>query len=201
MLAKLLSDAATAYEATGLRDAILVAENLRQVSVPADWQTNETKPNHQALKTCLAASDCHSSAVRLADVADDLNWHYSDGLREKPQQFKGDYCFTAIIGPGSKTVGINSPIKSQDFRFGVYLQNPHTFYPSHRHEAVELYLPISGTALWQKDAGPFEPVKTGTLIQHATYQPHATETGATPMLAFWAWLGNLSIDTYSFVTE
>lgn len=201
MLEELLLDAATAYEATGFRDAIVVANNLRQVTAPANWQSDQTKPNHQALESCLAASDCHPSAARLADVADNLNWHYSSGMRQRPQQLKGDYCFTAIIGPGSQTLGVESPIESQDFRFGVYLQNPHTFYLSHRHEAVELYLPMSGTALWQKDAEPFELVKSGTLIQHSTYQPHATETGATPMLAFWAWLGNLSMDTYSFVDQ
>ena len=196
MLNQFLQDAAAVYAAVGGAKATIVADKLRSIDVPGKWAIEgpvpNPGPNQQSLAIALGANDCLPGAQSLAPVANQLVWHNSTSLRSRPNEFQGDYNFTVIVGPGSL-------LEDEDIRFGVYLQDPHTIYPAHHHAAEELYIPLSGTALWQKDDGPFVPVTSGTPILHQSYQPHATTTDEKPMLAFWAWLGNLSIDTYAYV--
>ena len=194
MLAEFLKDAAIAYAATGDEAAQQIATGLLGLKVPDNWQVDGPPPSKQSLEMALAASDRHQSVRHLAQIANHLEWVDAAYFRTPPAGFRGSYCFTRIAGP-------DSLIEAEDFRFGVYLQDAHTIYPSHKHAAEELYFPLSGTALWQKDDGPFDEVASGTLIHHLTYQPHATTTFEAPMLAFWAWLGDLDHDTYSFVNE
>ena len=124
-----------------------------------------------------------------------MKWSFSlSAIRDQPSAFRGRFYYTQIAGPEGLIV-------DHRFRFGIYLQMPETFYPSHSHEAEELYLPLTGTGQWQKDDGEFEPVASGSLIRHAPYQPHAMLTHGAPLLALWSWTGNLSFDTYSYVAD
>jgi len=192
MLKAFLTDAARALKSTGHSVAIDVAGMLAEVEVPDNWQVSPTSPVLDQLPDALAATDCHPAAARLADIAHRLDWREAE--REMPKSFVGRYCFAIIVGP-------DGMIKDDRFNFGTYLQARDTFYPSHRHEAVELYLPLSGTAHWQRGDEAFQPVRPGTLIHHPTYLPHATATLADPLLAIWSWTGNLSFDTYSIDGE
>jgi len=194
MLKEFLKDAAAAYAATDDKAAQQIAAGLSGLEIPDNWQVDYPHPAQTSLEVAFAASDSHHSVRHLAQIAEQLEWVDAASFRTPPADFRGGFCFTRIVGP-------DSLIEAEDFRFGVYLQDAHTIYPSHKHAAEELYFPISGTALWQKDNGPFEPVNSGTLIHHLTYQPHATTTLEAPMLAYWAWLGDLDPQTYSFVTK
>jgi len=191
MLKQFLNDAAAAYAATGDIGAIKIAEGLDSLKVPDNWHIKAEHPAKSSLDAAFAAPDCHPAVRHLQPIANQLEWVDAASFRKPPADFRGNFCFTRIVGP-------NSLIEADNFRFGVYLQDRQTVYPSHKHAAEELYYPVSGTALWQKDSGPFEPVTSGTLIHHLTYQPHATTTLEAPMLAFWAWLGDLDPQTYSF---
>ena len=82
-------------------------------------------------------------------------------------------------------------IAADDFRFGVYFQNPGTWYPLHHHAAEELYLILSGTAEWTRDGIDGQPEPPGTLIHHAPHERHATRTLGEPLLALWVWLGDI----------
>ena len=64
---------------------------------------------------------------------------------------------------------------------------PATHYPRHRHEAEEIYLPLSGTAAWQQGDARWRDRPPGTLIHHAGNEPHAMRTGAGPLLALYLW--------------
>jgi len=188
MLKEFIQDAAAAFDQTGHPVAQDVASLLESLEVSADWQAPQKQPALAVLPAALAATDCHPAAARFADIAEHLTWNGTSHL--SPNSVADIYCFVMIAGPGAM-------IEDTRFRFGVYLQIPGVHYPSHRHEAVELYLPLSGTAEWQKDRAAFRPVTPGTLIHHKSYQPHATRTLEAPLLALWAWTGNLSLGTYS----
>lgn len=131
------------------------------------------------------------SAIKLAPF---LSWTNARLSHNQPTSFVGDYCFTEIIGP-------DGVVPHTQFRFGAYLQIPNTFYPSHKHEAEELYFPLAGEAFWQRGENEFALVESGNLIHHPSYIPHATHTVEKPMLALWAWVGNLSKQTYEFVRD
>ncbi len=42
-------------------------------------------------------------------------------------------------------IGPDGMVQSDDIRLGIYWHDRDTFYPSHRHNAVELYHVLSGT--------------------------------------------------------
>jgi len=188
MLRGFLADASAALKATGHKEAVKVAEMLAEVEVPQHWQKTTQPAALQQLPDALAAIDCHPAAEKLGAVAQHLQWQ--EAQREMPEVFVGKYCYAIIVGP-------EGMIKDDRFNFGTYFQSSETFYPSHSHQAVELYLPLSGTAHWQRDNKEFQPVTPGTLIHHPSYLPHATWTLADPMLAIWSWTGDLSFDTYT----
>lgn len=192
MLKEFLLDAAHALDQTGHPLARNVASLLATVEVDDDWRVSREVQSLTALPIALAAPDCLRAARRLGGIADKLAW--VEGWRARPSGYVGNHCSVGIVGP-------QGMITDQRFKFGVYLQMPGSFYPAHRHEAEELYLLLSGHALWQKDDAGFEPVASGALVRHAPYQPHAMRTHNEPLLALWAWTGNLSSDTYSFVED
>ena len=192
MLKEFLRDAADALDRTRHPLARNVAGMLATVDVDDDWPVSQDVPSLAALPIALAAPDCHRAARRLGGIAGKLAW--AETSRARPSGYVGNHCSVGIIGP-------RGMITDERFKFGVYLQTPGTFYPAHRHEAEELYFLLSGNALWQKDDAGFEPVASGALIHHAPYQPHAMRTHDGPLLALWAWTGNLSSDTYSFVSD
>ena len=192
MLKEFLRDAAHALDQTCHPLAQNVAGLLATVEVDDDWQVSQEVPALTALPIALAAPDCHRAARTLGGIADKLAWF--ERSRARPSGYVDTRCSVGIVGP-------QGMITDQRFKFGIYLQPPEMFYPAHRHEAEELYFLLSGTALWQKDDAGFEPVASGALIHHASYQAHAMRTQDEPLLALWSWTGNLSNDTYGFVTD
>lgn len=66
-----------------------------------------------------------------------------------------------------------------------------TAYPSHAHLADELYLPVSDgmPALWRQGDGVDREKHAGTLVIHASEEPHALTTRADPILNIWLQFG------------
>ncbi|MCP4183395.1 MAG: hypothetical protein GY761_08765 [Hyphomicrobiales bacterium] len=191
-LKRFLGDMAVAFEATGNPVAINVAAMIQRLDSGAEVNSAQQVTTPSSMKQALSAADCHPAADQLKFIADSFPWISAKGFRKAPETFMGNYNFVLIVGP-------NDIVINKEFRCGIFLQDANTFYPSHMHEAEELYFPLSGTALWQKNTGEFEPINSGQLIHHLPNQPHATWTRDAPMLAFWAWVGNLSADTYTYV--
>jgi hypothetical protein len=126
-------------------------------------------------------------ASALGPVAHELAWTHGD--RVLPSGFHLQRCFVELAGP-------DGMVPNHAIRFGLFLQQSASFYASHSHEAVEHYLPISGTALWQRGDAAFVARPPGELITHASLEPHAMQTLDKPLLALWIWTGNLSFATY-----
>ncbi len=70
---------------------------------------------------------------------------------------------------------------------GFLILGPSTHYPRHRHEAEEIYLPLSGTAAWQQGDAGWQDRAPGALIHHASEEPHAMRTRGSPLLALYLW--------------
>lgn len=111
-----------------------------------------------------------------------MDWRQTYGVGDFGADFLQGYGWTELIG-------LRGPIPSTKVAVGFLLLGPGITYPPHAHEAVELYLPLSGTALWQQGAGDFAPIAPGTPIRHATWVPHAMRTGDQPLLAAYVWRG------------
>jgi len=87
----------------------------------------------------------------------------------------------------SELVGLSGPLASERIACGFLLLGPETHYPRHRHEAEEVYIPLAGTASWQQGDGRWRERPPGTVIHHASHEPHAMRTGARALLALYLW--------------
>lgn len=118
----------------------------------------------------------------LQAAAPDLSWRQTYALADFGADFLRGYGWSEFIG-------LRGPVPSTRLACGVLLLAPGITYPAHRHQAEELYLPISGTALWSRDLGPLAPVPPGRAIHHPSWMPHATTTQAEPLAALYLWRG------------
>lgn len=87
----------------------------------------------------------------------------------------------------SEIAGLSGEVPSTRVACGFLLLGPATYYPRHRHEAQEIYLPLVGTASWQQGDGPWREHPPGTLVHHASNEPHAMRTSRQPLLAAYLW--------------
>jgi hypothetical protein len=123
------------------------------------------------------ASDLVAAVCRAAPS---MAWRQSYSAEDVDGAFLGNYGWSEILGTSGPWVGAR-------IACGLLLLGPSTHYPRHRHEAEEIYLPLSGTAAWQQGDAVWRDRTPGTLIHHASEEPHAMRTGAAPMLALYLW--------------
>ncbi|MCW6511676.1 dimethylsulfonioproprionate lyase family protein [Lichenifustis flavocetrariae] len=118
----------------------------------------------------------------LAETAAELAWRQSYAAADFGPSFLERYGWTELVGP-------SGPIGSKRMTCGFLLLGPDLHYPPHAHEAEELYLPLAGTALWQRGNGAPSLVPPGTPIYHESWLPHAMWTRTEPLVALYCWRG------------
>jgi quercetin dioxygenase-like cupin family protein len=188
-VASAIATYATLHPEPRASPAIRHLADSANAATPRSTFTAMPNPHHSALlATALAAAGGNPIATALAALRDPLRddqlpWHYHYKPRDDAPDLASRIAFAELIGP-------RGPLTAPECRIGFTVMAPHTVYPLHRHPAVELYLVISGTAEWiappsQHHAPP------GSYILHGTNQPHAMRTTAEPLLALYAWSGDL----------
>ena len=70
---------------------------------------------------------------------------------------------------------------------------PNLHYPSHHHEAEELYHVLAGEPCFGTD-GVRRTAKPGDAVHHAPWQPHQQDFGATPTVLLYCWTGAVVAD-------
>jgi hypothetical protein len=123
-----------------------------------------------------------ASALTQALCETPLQWRQTYGAADFGDAFLRGYGWAEFIG-------LRGPVPSTQIACGVLLLAPGITYPSHAHQAEELYLPIAGVADWQKGHGDFAPVPVGQAIHHPSWTPHAMRVGAEPLAALYLWRG------------
>ncbi len=118
----------------------------------------------------------------LCRAAPALEWRQTYSPDEIGAEFLDNYGYTEIMGPAAAW-------RSERIRCGFLLLGPGTHYPRHQHAAEELYLCLSGTAAWAAGDAPWRERPPGTVIHHASGEPHAMRTAAEPLLALYLWQG------------
>jgi hypothetical protein len=127
----------------------------------------------------------------LADAAAHIEWRQTYSQADVASgaieaAFLDRYGWCEVISP-------RAAIGSDGIVCGFLLLAPDTYYPSHRHAAEELYVPLSGSAAWRQghgdSNGDWQQRQPGTLIHHASFEPHAMRTDADPLLALYIWHG------------
>ncbi len=130
----------------------------------------------------LASTATRGIVERLAEAAERLAWRQTYGPEDFGVDFLERYGWTELVG-------LRGPIASERVACGFLLLGAGTDYPSHAHEAEELYVPLAGTAFWQRGAGPWTARAPGEAIHHPPWTAHAMRTAAEPLLALYVWRG------------
>ena len=133
-----------------------------------------------AIDAMPARSAGLADALRRAAPA--LFWRQTYQPGEIGGDFLDNYGWTELVGPRGMQ-------QSEQIACGILLLGPHTRYPRHRHPAEEWYLPLSGTAAWQRGDEGWRERPPGTAIHHRRDEPHAMRTKEQPLLALYVWCG------------
>ena len=127
--------------------------------------------------------------VNAADpVFDMLHWKINENyIGIFPDRFFEHESFVEIIGPKGLLI-------ADECRIGFLILGEDIYYPSHNHEATELYHTVSGTGKWWQDGetstGEEELKTPGTAIYHEEWENHAMRT-TEPLLNLWSWAGEI----------
>ncbi|MDR2788623.1 MAG: cupin [Candidatus Accumulibacter sp.] len=139
----------------------------------------------QLRQTGIHGGDASSAAVLDAFLPhlDALPWRYSYDPRPDAPDIGERMAWAELVGP-------IAPFHSNRVCLGLTAIGPHLLYPPHRHPAVETYLVVSGSADWTAE-GIARTHPPGALILHPANIAHAMETGDEPLLAAYAWTGDV----------
>lgn len=191
VLAPLLVEASKTLKAYNSPNAIVCSTVLLNAA-----QQPIVKPPHTVIQCQQLHYAYAQSNTPLNKLVENLeqHLHWGDtGSGVKPKAVQERLAFVELIGP-------TGMLKNSVCRIGLFFQSRATDYPAHCHAAEELYLVISGRALWSKETAPLPHKKLpGEFIEHASWEPHAMKTTQQAMLALWCWTGNIEFDQYRMV--
>ena len=94
-------------------------------------------------------------------------------------------CYT-IIGEGG-------PFSSDKVWVWMVYMPPDLYYPWHHHPGEEMYMVVSGQAIFKRQGLPDETLSEGASLFHNSNQPHAMQTMADPILCLVVWRNGLGI--------
>jgi hypothetical protein len=119
----------------------------------------------------------------LASLANHIAWGQTYSAQDFGAEFLEKYGWTELIGQ-------RGPVASSRMACGFLFLGPQIEYPRHRHEAEEIYVPLTGQSLWQRSNQDWAYRASGLPIYHAARMPHAMRTETVPLLALYLWRGD-----------
>jgi mannose-6-phosphate isomerase-like protein (cupin superfamily) len=139
-------------------------------------------PVQRWLEQAAAAAPafCKELVMALASTAPAMTWKQTYTAAQMSAAFLQNYGWCEIIGT-------RGAVPSERLACGFLLLGPHTLYPRHHHEAEEVYVPLVGTAVWEKGDEDWREQQPGTVIHHPSHVPHAMRTADEPLLALYLW--------------
>ncbi len=84
-------------------------------------------------------------------------------------------------------IGNEGPFHSDHMRAWMVYMPPHLHYTWHHHVAEEAYLVLAGRARFFRHKTPEVTLSAGDMMQHQSNEPHAMETGDSPVLCYVIW--------------
>ena len=111
-----------------------------------------------------------------------LRWEQSykkeDGL--VPDAMLAGYGFAEIIGQ-------RGPFVSDRIRAGIGIWGPGIVYPSHQHEAEEIYVVLAGAAEFKLGSGVETRQSVGDVIFVESNMPHGFRTTDQSLVVYYLW--------------
>ena len=133
-------------------------------------------PTHAPLAAAIDAAQRH------------LCWFVFDGYPTDAAgaDFLAKHAYAPIIGE-------TAAIPAVDWEMGLFLIAPHVLYRDHRHQASELYAPLTGPHGWRFGAQrPLRILPAHQPVWNEPFAPHLTKVGPTPFLGLYAWTRDIN---------
>ena len=169
----------------------MVAEVLEALDAASSPTLVETRylPVQRHLEAVALSGDASVDAVleEFLSLAPALPWIQTAGYRGVlSDDFHENYGYVQLLGP-------NSIVEHRCVRVGIAVWGPNLHYPSHHHEAEELYHVLAGEPCFSTD-GVRRTTKPGDAVHHAPWQPHQQDFGAAPTVLLYCWTGAVVAD-------
>lgn len=120
-----------------------------------------------------------------------INWYPNNVYKDADDAIKyGNYCAN-LVGKERECQSNPFIFHSDDILVGLFLLGANHIYPEHKHPAAEMWIVLSGNANWKRGDDDWIIRKPGEYFLHTPNQSHAMETFEEPLLALWAWTGDL----------
>ena len=177
-----------------IRDFLEGIKDVHIESFLADWPsanciTRSVLPHRLPvlswLSAAVKAADKKTEGIvkMLAAQANHIAWGQTYSAQDFGVGFLEKYGWTELIG-------LRGPIASDRIACGFLFLGPGIEYPRHRHEAEEVYVPLTGQTLWQRNNQDWAYRAAGLPIYHAPRMPHAMRTETVPLVALYLWRGD-----------
>lgn len=159
---------------------------------PDDIQTQDITPFHRPCGDLLREEkglSCETyTGLRdaIVDAGPHAVWRETYKHTNIGDHFLSRFGCYSIIGEGG-------PFSSEKIRLWIVYMPPGLYYPWHHHPAEEMYLVVSGNAVFKRKGCADEPLQEGDTMFHASNQPHAMETLDDPVLCLVAWRNGFGI--------
>jgi len=169
---------------------VIEEEPLPRFLAGMDWAMPERRLDPRPLP-CLgylpAAAEIAGGpggrlAALLATTGDRFSWGRTYGEADLGKEFIERYGWMEVFGT-------RGHFENDGIAGGFLLLGPQTLYPDHRHEAEEVYVPLTGGTEWRTADGAFRRRQAGEVIHHGRNVSHAMRTGEHPLLAIYLWRG------------
>jgi hypothetical protein len=155
-----------------------------------DWKLNQRnlppadRPVTQFLGECMdyAGKSERGLVKAVIEMAPVFSWFTSYKDADFDGHVVSKLASVELAGP-------RGHFMSEETRFGFFLQGSYLEYPNHRHQAEELYIPLTSGTLWSRDNADFVARQSGEIIVHTSNEQHSMTTRNAPLLALWIWRG------------
>jgi quercetin dioxygenase-like cupin family protein len=145
-------------------------------------------PVADRMPAIIAAAEAGPTAAiarALSPVLPSVDWVRTYSEAQLGRAYLENYGYFDIASPKRGLIATDA------IACGFLVIGPGQLYPAHRHPAVELYHVVAGAPDWQVDGAPWEPKPVGSFVFHPSMAIHAMRTNDSPLLALYAWLGDL----------
>ncbi len=170
--------------AGSLESALQLLDQASRVAAPEPSVLPALRYWDEAIGLVVEAAPARLTTA-LREAAPVFHWRQNPNyLKTLDQDYLSGYAFTEFVGEVA-------PLAQDGLRVGLLLIGPDRHYPEHNHPAEEIYLPLT-SASWWRAGEDWREVPPGQVIHHAPWRVHATKTGKAPLIALYAWLGEVA---------
>ena len=165
------------------------AEMVAFTQFPSDIERQAVTPFHCNCSdvfrndTLLVSNKNAAVQDAIREASDAVHWRDTYKNTDIGNEFMDQFGCYCIIGE-------NAPFMSNSIRLFMVYMPPGLYYPWHNHPAEEIYMVVSGGAVFKRKGSPDRPLSEGETSFHSSNQPHAMETLEEPVLCLVAWRDN-----------